>query len=482
MTTRLKRKNFLKTILLLALLTSGIPFAFAQGESASGGWPMFHGNAARTGFSDSKVPSKPNVLWQITTKTDAVRPVVENGQVFFAADYVFAANLQDGKILWKYKDESVPFYPNGLAAANNKVFATVNDTDNLQTMRVGLVYGLDAETGKFLWKTQIAADPSHSLPLVAEGKVFIGDDSGTLNALDAATGKILWQKKLVGDGEIHSSPAYADGLVFIGTEGDARYQENPRNPSSMLALKPATGEIVWQFPIDYAPDRVNLIHATPAVANGVVYFGSENGWFYALNATDGSLIWKKELATGREMVGTSAAAGLGYGKVFVSLWSGKFLALDQKSGETVWEFSYEGEGTDSSPVVADSKVCLGANEGYFYCLDAETGGVLWKEKLGGPSAALASGILIVPGPVLLAFADEGQAALKLPEAGLPETKSPKSKLPLLSIFAGSLILVTVAFKVFKGIIWPNLGCGRRWFRIRPSWVRGRKKKDCRRCL
>lgn len=424
----LKKKIFVSMVTALVSIRL-VTLALAQTQSD---WPTFHGNLARTGYSDSPAPSQSKVLWQLTVgqlkKLGANGlgtnwPIIYQNKIFLAGIEVRALELQTGKILWRYQDKNTPFFPHGLAAADGELFVTVNDTDNLQTMQAGSVYALDAETGQLLWKTQIAKDPSHSLPLVVEGKILVGDDSGTLNVLDAETGKILWQKKLVGEGEIHSSPAYADGLIFVGTEGDARYRENPRSPSSILALKPQSGEIVWQFPIDYAPDRVNLIHATPAINEGVVYFGSENGWFYALSAKDGGLIWRKELATGRDMVGTSAAAGVGFGKVFVSLWSGKFLALDQKTGAVVWEFSYDGNGTDSSPVVADNQVCLGAHEGYFYCLDAETGKVLWQEKLGGPSAALTNGILIVPNalagenvgnpetPVLIAFATEGQTSL-----------------------------------------------------------------------
>ena len=368
--------------------------------------------------------------------------MVADDKVFFAdEEQVFALSLSKGEILWQYRDQNNPrFFPRGSAVGDGRIFVTVNDNSLIKNMRTGFIYALHSESGKFLWKTQIASAPSHSLPLVIEEKVFIGDDSGSLNALDAATGKILWQKKLVGDGVIHSSPAYADGLVFVGTEGDARYTPSPKNPSSMFALKPAAGEIVWQFPIDYVPDRVNLIHATPAVSKGIVYFGSENGWFYALKANDGSLVWKKELAQGREMVGTSAAAGLGYGKVFVTLWSGKFLALDQKTGETIWEFSYEGNGTDSSPVVADDKVCAGAHGGNFYCLNAETGKVLWQENLGGPSAALANGILIAANAEggLVALSDEGQTALNL-----PVTTPPTSKLYLVMILTGTGVLLTL---------------------------------------
>lgn len=39
----------------------------------------------------------------------------------------------------------------------------------------------------------------------------------------------------------------------------------------------------------------NDISATPAIANGVVYFPSWNGYLYALNAFNGDLIWKQHL-------------------------------------------------------------------------------------------------------------------------------------------------------------------------------------------
>ena len=76
--------------------------------------------------------------------------------------------------------------------------------------------------------------------------------------------------------------------------------------------------------------------------------------------------------------------------------------------------------TDSSAVVADGKVCLGSHYLDFYCFNQENGKVIWKEKLGGPSAALANNILVVPnalagespGSILVAFSGKGiQAAV-----------------------------------------------------------------------
>lgn len=45
----------------------------------------------------------------------------------------------------------------------------------------------------------------------------------------------------------------------------------------------------WEF---YAGKDIS---ATPAIFNGIVYFPSWNGYVYAVNASDGSLLWEKNL-------------------------------------------------------------------------------------------------------------------------------------------------------------------------------------------
>jgi len=262
------------------------------------------------------------------------------------------------------------------------------------------------------------------LPLLADNKVFIGDDSGNVYALNADNGDLVWKKYLEDAGDIHSYPAYYDGAVFVGTEGS---QRSNAMPSRMYALDAETGKELWRFEVDYIQGKLNLIHAAPAIADGVVYFGAENGYFYALSSKDGSLIWKQQIASGaEELVGVSSAAAVGYGKVFVGTYEGKFFALDQKDGRAVWEYRFGKANADSAPVLADNKVYFGVGEGgdgYFYSFDAENGKVLWKEKLGGSSGALANGVLIVKNslaedspnpttPVFIAFSDEGKDSLR----------------------------------------------------------------------
>ena len=48
----------------------------------------------------------------------------------------------------------------------------------------------------------------------------------------------------------------------------------------------SNGSLHWRF---YAGDK---IRSSPAVANGVVYQGANDGYVYALNASTGSVIWQ----------------------------------------------------------------------------------------------------------------------------------------------------------------------------------------------
>jgi outer membrane protein assembly factor BamB len=70
-----------------------------------------------------------------------------------------------------------------------------------------------------LWKFN-TGDPIYSSPAVADGKVYIGSYDGKVYCLDARVGRLLWSYQT--DDIIHSSPAVADNMVFVGS-----YDGNP---------------------------------------------------------------------------------------------------------------------------------------------------------------------------------------------------------------------------------------------------------------
>lgn len=68
--------------------------------------------------------------------------------------------------------------------------------------------------------------------------------------------------------------------------------QNRRYANKETKISPETAKklrLKWEF---YAGKDIS---ATPAIYNGNIYFPSWNGYIYALKASDGSLIWKKNL-------------------------------------------------------------------------------------------------------------------------------------------------------------------------------------------
>lgn len=463
-------KKLFATVIITAFFS--IILVFSAQASSSTGWPMFHGDSARTGFSDSKIPASANLLWEITTTQlrdygvsdfEINSPAIDRGKVFFTAGPVFAVDLTSGKFIWNYKGDMPNFYAAAPAVGEGKVFVRVTNSNQLKNMSQGFIYALDENDGKFLWKYQTKKQITHSNPLFAEGKVFIGDESGSVYAIDAKEGKLIWQQQLEAY-QIHSSPAYDNGVIYVGTETTDEGGGRSDKGSYMYALSAKDGQTLWRFESDWRSNEMpNLIHGTPAISNGVVYFGSENGWFYALNKDSGKVIWKNIITKGVKtsarqarstgLVGVSTPPALGYGKIFIGTWEGNFLALSQKDGKTVWEYNYGSEGTDSSAVLADGKVCLGSLD--FYCFNQENGKVLWKEQLGGPSAALANNILVVPnalagespGSILVAFSDKSTATAFDQTASVFSFDNPNFQKAIAFILG--LVLVAVCYKLVK---------------------------------
>ena len=102
-------------------------------------------------------------------------------------------------------------------------------------------------------------------------------------ALDVETGALRWTFKT--GNVVHASPAVSNGVVFIGS-----WDRN------MYAIDAATGKQLWKFQTGNDTVIYNQIGiaSSAAVAGGVVYFGCRDGCLYALDARTGALKWKHD--------------------------------------------------------------------------------------------------------------------------------------------------------------------------------------------
>jgi outer membrane protein assembly factor BamB len=166
------------------------------------------------------------------------------------------------------------------------------------------VYALDARTGAEKWRFPTAASWVNASPAVDRGRVwFATSDSSLLHAVDAATGKGVQQHD--SRAYVFSSPVVAGDVVLTAVLN-----------GSLQARDRESGALLWQFQTDAAranrgwvltsegrfngpfvfpstwhegmalglsrQDSVGSFYATPLVAGGVVFIGSADGNFYAV--------------------------------------------------------------------------------------------------------------------------------------------------------------------------------------------------------
>lgn len=131
------------------------------------------------------------------------------------------------------------------------------------------------------------------------------------------------------------------------------------------------GEVLWTFPAGDA------IQSSPVVSGGIVYFGSRDSKFYAVDAATGTGVW--EFQAGSWVDSSPVVAG---GTVYFGSNDGYFYALDAATGQLIWSFETP-YPIKSQPAMADGIVFFGGGDSILYALDAATGKKLWQYEADG---------------------------------------------------------------------------------------------------
>ena len=299
------------------------------------------------------------LAWMYEFDTDRgqeATPVVVDGVLYTTTAWskVYAFDAKTGALKWSYDpkvegkkgfDACCDVVNRGVAVWKGKVYVGVLD---------GRLVALDAGTGKEAWSVQ-TTDTGRpytitGAPRVVKDKVLIGNGGGEygvrgyLSAYDSATGKLVWRfyttpnpngqpdnaasdkimkekgaatwfgegwKATGGGGTVWDSMAYDPELdiLYAGVGNGTPWNHVKRSDgkgdnlflSSILALKPDTGEYVWHYQTtpgeswDYTATQ-HIILAdmnVGGVARKVLMQAPKNGFFYVLDRTNGQLISAK---------------------------------------------------------------------------------------------------------------------------------------------------------------------------------------------
>jgi outer membrane protein assembly factor BamB len=192
-----------------------------------------------------------------------------------------------------------------------------------------------------------------SSPAVADGYVYVGASDGNVYALNASTGAFVWNYTT--GGVVFSSPAVVGGVVYVGSEDNYVY-----------ALNAMTGALVWKYATH------DVVDSSPAVVNGAVYVGSEDGNVYCLDASTGVKVWN--YTTGGAVDSSPAVVG---GVVYIGSDDENVYALNAGTGALIWNFNTT-NFVESSPAVVGGVVYIGSGDGNVYALNAANGALKWN--------------------------------------------------------------------------------------------------------
>lgn len=273
-------------------------------------------------------------------------------------------------------------------------------------------------------------------PVIANGIAYVGTIQGLLVAFDIASGNILWT--FAAKGPVYGSATVQNGIAYFGS---VNYPGEGLIGNYAYALNATDGSLIWENYLDYGADWVD-----PLVSNGRVIFPGAlkeaiSGGMIAFDAYTGATIWGFSTPYGIWSTPTVDPSGtnlyvntgnpcLGTGGTGCS---GRSLEIDAASGGIIWQNQLpDFSGDDDIATTAtysNGKIYLGSKNGIFYCMDAASGTILWQYNTGkSGDSGIFSSAAFYNGLVYFGGGDQRIHALNASDGSLAWTFTPKSSI------------------------------------------------------
>jgi outer membrane protein assembly factor BamB len=238
-------------------------------------------------------------------------PLVVGGRVYVGSldTNLYCLDADSGDIVWTYKTEG--HITSSPAVSDDVVYITSQEPNS------GALYKIDAAEGLLVWRCDIpyvmVADRGidlHVSPTVADGMVFVAANKQNYYGVNAETGDIEWTyfttegTEGIG-GYLVASMAYHDGELYVV------------DMFFITALDASSGEAVWQSWIG------TELYTSPAYADGKVYVTTDRRFVYVLNATNGDRLSFFETGSN-----SWSAPSLYEGRVYFGSNDGNVYCLD----------------------------------------------------------------------------------------------------------------------------------------------------------
>ncbi|MEJ2271349.1 MAG: PQQ-binding-like beta-propeller repeat protein [Candidatus Bathyarchaeota archaeon] len=203
-------------------------------------------------------------------------PIVFDNKVYVGSldTNLYCLDANSGNIEWKFETQG--YITSTPAVSEGNVYVTSQEPSS------GALYKIDSNNGSLIWKREIeyeiVADRGtdlHVSPTVADGLVFVATNKDYYYGINATSGEIEWKY-------LTSRGSEGIGGYLVGSMAYNNQHLYIVDMFFITALNASNGEVIWKSWLG------TELYTTPAYADGKIYVTTDRRFIYAINATDGT--------------------------------------------------------------------------------------------------------------------------------------------------------------------------------------------------
>jgi len=280
---------------------------------------------------------------------DAEKAYLANGS------FVYAINLNNGNQAWRYPTEKADtkesFFAPPILTEDGQLLITSAGTNHS-------LVSLNPANGSTNWTFSDPEGIWIASPIVVDETIYAPNTDGKLYAFDL-NGNFLWAKHI--GGALWSQPVSDGEFLYINSLDHHLY-----------AFSLSAQDVTWQTEVSGA------IPGSPALgADGTLYLGSFGSKIEAVDLSTHSIKWSLETKGW-----IWDAPVIEEDTLYVGDLEGNFYAINISNGRLVWNPIQPNGTIIGSPLITEDFIVIGTESGAAYAIDRE-GAIIWQYSIGG---------------------------------------------------------------------------------------------------